>query len=92
MSIINLIFTSLLALAVSSVQAEDKKATASSSTSQGIEKCYGIAKAGLNDCGSNGHQCAGESKIDGDKKDWLAMPHGLCEKIVGGSLQPNTKS
>ena len=53
------------------------------------EKCYGVAKAGKNDCASTGNSsCAGTSKKDGDKKAWLYVPAGYCERIVGGSLQP----
>lgn len=55
---------------------------------EGMEKCYGVAKAGKNDCGANGHGCAGQAKADGDKNEWLSLPKGSCERIVGGSLQP----
>lgn len=51
----------------------------------GMEKCYGIAKAGMNDCGTANHNCAGEAKTNGDKKEWLSVPTGLCNKIVGGN-------
>lgn len=50
------------------------------------EKCYGIAKAGKNDCGANGHSCAGQAAKDADGKEWIHVPKGTCEKIVGGSL------
>ena len=50
------------------------------------EKCYGIAKAGANDCASTGNSsCGGTAKINGDKKAWIYMPAGYCERIVGGS-------
>lgn len=52
------------------------------------EKCYGVAKAGKNDCGANGHSCAGQAVKDGDGKEWIKVPKGTCEKIVGGSLAP----
>ncbi len=52
------------------------------------EKCYGIAKAGKNDCASTGNSsCAGTSKINGDPKAWLYVPVGYCDRIVGGSLK-----
>jgi uncharacterized membrane protein len=54
----------------------------------GTEKCYGIAKAGLNDCAAASHQCAGEAKMNGDKKEWVSVPAGLCQKIVGGQTTP----
>jgi uncharacterized membrane protein len=50
------------------------------------EKCYGVAKAGKNDCASTGNNsCSGTSKRDGDKKAWIFLPEGYCERIVGGS-------
>lgn len=54
---------------------------------EGYEKCAGIAKAGMNDCGANGHACAGQAEVDGDKNEWIFVPEGTCEKIVGGTLK-----
>jgi uncharacterized membrane protein len=54
---------------------------------EGFEKCAGIAKAGQNDCAANGHSCAGKAKKDGDPKEWLYIPTGTCNKIVGGSVK-----
>jgi uncharacterized membrane protein len=51
-----------------------------------MEKCYGIVKAGKNDCQTNTSACAGTAKKDGQKDAWLYLPKGSCEKIVGGSL------
>lgn len=52
------------------------------------EKCAGIAKAGMNDCGSldGKHKCAGQAEKDGDKNEWVYVPEGTCTKIVGGSV------
>ena len=50
------------------------------------EKCAGIAKAGKNDCGTSKHSCAGQGKMDGDADEWVYVPKGACEKIVGGKL------
>ena len=52
----------------------------------GFEKCHGIAKKGMNDCGANGHACGGYAKTDGDKNEWVYVKEGTCKKIVGGSL------
>lgn len=54
------------------------------------EKCYGIAKAGKNDCSSadGSHGCAAAAKTDASGSDWVGTPKGLCERIVGGSLEP----
>lgn len=52
------------------------------------EKCYGLAKAGQNDCASTGNNsCAGTSTVDGDPNAWIYVPAGYCERIVGGSMQ-----
>lgn len=51
------------------------------------EKCYGIAKAGQNDCGTARHSCAGKATRDGDPDDWKSVPKGTCEKL-GGKLTP----
>ena len=51
----------------------------------GMEHCYGVAKAGKNDCASTGHSCAGQSKKDSDKSSWISVPTGLCAKLAGGS-------
>ena len=51
------------------------------------EKCFGVAKAGKNDCAANGHSCAGQAAKDGDAKEWIKVPAGTCEKLVGGSLK-----
>jgi uncharacterized membrane protein len=49
------------------------------------EKCYGIVKAGQNDCQTATSSCAGTAKKDGQKDAWIAVPKGTCGKIVGGS-------
>ena len=51
------------------------------------EKCYGVAKAGKNDCKAGpGTSCAGSSTTDGQGNAWMLVLKGSCEKIVGGSL------
>ncbi|HVR66596.1 MAG TPA: DUF2282 domain-containing protein [Verrucomicrobiae bacterium] len=52
------------------------------------EKCYGIAKAGKNDCQTATHSCAGTSTADADAASWIYLPAGTCEKLAGGSLEP----
>lgn len=52
-----------------------------------FEKCYGIAKAGKNDCAAKGYSsCGGTQKTNADPKQWVYVPAGYCDKIVGGSL------
>ena len=52
------------------------------------DKCFGISKAGQNDCGGKHakHSCAGQAKVDMDKNDWKYVDKGSCEKM-GGSLK-----
>jgi uncharacterized membrane protein len=51
------------------------------------EKCFGIAKAGQNDCaaGDGAHGCSGQSKVDKGAADWKLVAKGTCEK-AGGKL------
>ena len=51
------------------------------------EKCYGVAKAGQNDCGTATHTCAGKATRDNAPDDWKYVPKGTCEKL-GGKKQP----
>ena len=50
------------------------------------EKCFGVAKAGKNDCQNATSSCAGTSKKDAQTDAWLSVPKGVCGKIAGGSL------
>ncbi len=52
------------------------------------EKCTGIAKAGMNDCGSldEKHSCSGQSTVDDDTNEWVYVPEGTCTKITGGKV------
>ena len=53
----------------------------------GMEKCMGVAKAGKNDCGTSQHACAAQAKTDGHAEEWVYVPEGTCEKIVGGKVK-----
>jgi len=53
----------------------------------GFEKCQGIAKAGMNDCGTSKHSCAGQAATDGDPEEWVYVPEGTCAKIVNGKVK-----
>jgi uncharacterized membrane protein len=59
---------------------------ASAADKEGAEKCYGVVKASKNDCAAKGHACAGQATKDGASDEWVYLPKGACEKIVGGSL------
>jgi uncharacterized membrane protein len=66
---------SLLALGAATASAEEPK-----------EKCFGVAEAGKNDCGTASHSCAGEATTDKDPAEWKYVPKGECEKM-GGKLE-----
>ena len=55
----------------------------------GMEHCYGVAKAGKNDCAGKAHACAGQSKTDGGN-EFISLPKGTCEKLVNGSTTAKT--
>ena len=71
----------VLGLASSNAIAADKKME--------MEKCFGIAKAGMNDCSSNksAHSCAGQATKSNDPMDFVAVPKGTCNKIAGGMAE-----
>jgi len=50
------------------------------------ERCYGVARAGRNDCGTAVHACAAQSLHDAAPEEWLSLPAGTCERIEGGRL------
>ena len=53
------------------------------------EKCYGVAKAGKNDCASTGNNsCGGTSKVNADPKAWIYVAEGYCDRIVNASKTP----
>ena len=72
--------TSLMSLALLSSPAMAQNA--------GKEKCFGIAKAGQNDCAnlSGSHSCAGQSKVDMGKDEWKYVPAGTCKTMGGMSM------
>ena len=52
------------------------------------EKCYGVARAGQNDCFFASNSCAGTSAQEDDPRAWIYVPQGTCKKISGGTLEP----
>jgi uncharacterized membrane protein len=52
------------------------------------ERCFGVAKAGQNDCKAGPHACAGQATVDKAAYDYVVVPAGTCDKIVGGSKAP----
>lgn len=56
------------------------------------EKCFGIAKAGKNDCKAvtGAHSCSGHAEKDNDPNEFKLVDAGSCAKD-GGSLTPAAK-
>lgn len=72
----------ILSSALASVMAAGLVAPAAA---QSKEKCYGIAKAGQNDCAnlSGTHSCAGQSKVDNAPDEWKYVAKGSCKDLKG---------
>lgn len=58
---------------------------------EGHEKCAGVVKKGMNDCGTSSHQCAGQARRDADSSEWIYLPAGTCKKIVGARVYKPAK-
>jgi uncharacterized membrane protein len=57
-------------------------ATTAHAAGKPMEKCFGVSKAGKNDCAAGaGTSCAGTSKVDYQKNAWKLVPAGTCTKI-----------
>ncbi len=53
-------------------------------------RCYGVAKAGENDCAnaSGSHSCAGLSRVDYSGAEWRDLPSTKDCVEMGGYLRP----
>ena len=63
-------------------------ASAHAAEEKGKEKCYGIVKAGQNDCSnlSGSHSCAGQAKTEMDANEWKYVAKGTCKDLKGLSV------
>jgi uncharacterized membrane protein len=52
-----------------------------------LEKCYGVAARGKNDCAEGAHSCVGQSTRDRDPASFVLLPKGDCQKLGGGKTQ-----
>lgn len=75
-AVLGLMVLGLAASAVTAAAAEPTK-----------DKCFGIAKAGQNDCAAGKHACAGQATVDNDPLSWKYVDKGTCEKM-GGKMSP----
>jgi len=76
---------SVLALALGQAHAAEAKPAQ--------EKCFGVAKAGENDCATTtgSHSCAGQAKTDKAADDWKYVAKGTC-KTMGGKTVEDAKA
>jgi uncharacterized membrane protein len=77
--IVNSALASAMALGLVAV------ATESLAQAKPKERCYGVAKKGLNDCGNlaGTHGCAGQARVDFDPGEWRYVPTGTCKALKG---------
>lgn len=85
--------TLMAALAVAALSSGAALAAEGGKDKPKVEKCYGVALAGTNDCKAGaGTSCAGTSKVDYQGNAWKNVPAGTCVTIQtpkgAGSLKP----
>lgn len=85
--------TNFVGFAIAAGVAAGLAATPAVAQKQPMEKCYGVAKAGKNDCAAGpGTSCAGTSTRDYQGNAWKMVPKGSCTSIEtpkgNGSLAP----
>ena len=75
---------SVLSLGLAGIAAAASHAAAAPAD-KGKDKCFGIAKAGQNDCAnlSGTHSCAGQNKVDNDPGEWKYVAKGTCKDMKG---------
>jgi uncharacterized membrane protein len=66
---------------------KEQKMTMERMMKNNLEKCYGVAARGKNDCAEGAHSCVGQSSHDRDKASFVLLPKGDCQKIAGGKMQ-----
>jgi uncharacterized membrane protein len=81
-----------LAAIAGGAQADDASKPAAEAKKP-TEKCFGVAKAGQNDCAAGaGTTCAGTARKDYQGNAWTLVEKGTCTRIKTpkgyGSLQP----
>jgi uncharacterized membrane protein len=87
-------FAAALALTLAAAAATaDQKGSAPGNTAAAMEKCFGVALAGKNDCKAGaGTTCAGTAKADYQGNAWKYVKAGSCASITTpkgpGSLAP----
>jgi len=77
----------LISTAITSLLAVGALAVSTQASAQEMEKCYGVVKAGANDCAGPGHTCQGQAATDGSAEEFILLPAGTCDRIDGGEVK-----
>ena len=82
----------VISSALASVLAMGLASAAGAADAPPKEKCYGVAKAGQNDCAnlSGSHTCAGQAKVDKGVDEWVYLRAGTCKQMGGMTLEEAT--
>jgi len=81
-----LISTAIAALTSGGILASGTAQAAGAVVCAEQERCYGVARAGKNDCATSSSVCATSAKQDNQKDAWIYVPKGTCQKVAGGTL------
>jgi uncharacterized membrane protein len=66
---------------------KEQKMTMERMVKNNLEKCYGVAARGRNDCAEGQHSCVGQATRDRDPASFVLVPKGDCQKLAGGKSQ-----
>jgi uncharacterized membrane protein len=66
---------------------KEQKMTMERMVKNNLEKCYGVAARGRNDCAEGAHSCVGQATRDRDPASFVLVPKGDCQKLAGGKTQ-----
>ena len=85
-AIVRSLVAAMALAATSTVASATTPAGTAAAPAAATQHCYGVARAGHNDCAAGAHSCAGPSTRDNDPASFVALPIGVCMKLTGGSL------
>lgn len=80
------VIAAALGAAIATVYANTDWFSCAPKEAQQTERCYGVVRAAKNDCANTKHSCATQAIKDGDSEEWITVPQGLCERILGGKV------
>src|SRR2546428_12824977 len=63
---------------------KEQKMTMERMVKNNLEKCYGVAARGKNDCAEGAHSCVGQATRDRDSASFVLVPKGDCQKLADG--------